>query len=576
MVEPCFLLTDEKWIRVMRPDGEVDTCSLREVLLRAQEYRCLAGESPTQDFAMLRFLLAVLYAALFREPFDNPDDALLAWLALWNEKHFPAEVDAYLDRWKDRFWLFDDKRPFMQVPYGKDGLTMENAAELTVLEKPGKPSLSGVQRASKLNGTIFESANKEKLFNAINGAEKDSLSLPEAARWLLHVIGFDDGGIKHYYKQHSEMNRADEAAKCSVSWLGSISPVYAEGDTLFETLMLNLVLLKDGDASPSGLWPRQVPSWEYEDLHLVEAMGTPPPDNPAELCSFLSRRILLIRKEDRVLGFVRYVGEAFSKEAAGTEQWTLWSVPKKQKNGPAGQPVPRSGRLKAQMWRELNAMLSAAGREGYQPGVIRWVGLLSGLTDSPLGNRPCRFHYVKALYEVAQSSNMTEILDDSVTFSNGLLTWVGRGWVATVTAELERCNHMAWQLGRLAQDILGAEGGQVRDNKGKMTPLAQACSDSAQEQFFHEMDGAVRLWLQDIPVEGDSETNERYVSLLRDTARQTAWSRGRALIGNVSPAAYNRRKQSSGEHITVPEAWVRFEQGLRRIYSDQETGGVRD
>jgi hypothetical protein len=77
---------------------------------------------------------------------------------------------------------------------------MENAADMAALEKPGKPSAPGVQKASKLNGAIFESGNKDNLFNIATGTGKYSISFSEAARWLLHVICFDDGGIKLYIK----------------------------------------------------------------------------------------------------------------------------------------------------------------------------------------------------------------------------------------------------------------------------------------------------------------------------------------------------------------------------------------
>lgn len=201
-MDPCFNLARERWIRVLTADGRVEEITLLQALAKAHEYRALASETPTQNVAMLRFLLAVLYAALFgEEVFEAPEDAIDAWFDLWEAVRFPEEsIAAYLERWRERFWLFHDQRPFLQVPAGRDGITMENAADMATLEKPGKPSAPGVQKASKLNGAIFESGNKDNLFNIATGTGKYSISFSEAARWLLHVICFDDGGIKPYWR----------------------------------------------------------------------------------------------------------------------------------------------------------------------------------------------------------------------------------------------------------------------------------------------------------------------------------------------------------------------------------------
>ncbi|MGX8705904.1 MAG: type I-E CRISPR-associated protein Cse1/CasA [bacterium] len=577
---PCFNLTEESWIRVMTAEGRVETVTLNEALTHAHTCRGLAGETPTQDVAMLRFLLAVLYAALFKEPFDAPDDALDAWFALWEAGRFPAErIADYLTQWRERFWLFHDQRPFMQVASGRDGITMANAAELAELDKSGKPAARGVQRASKLNGAITESGNKGNLFNIATGEDKYSLSLPEAARWLIHVVGYDDGGIKPYYPKNTAMNRTDDLAKCSVSWLGSISSIHAEGGTLFETLMLNLVLLRDGELSEDALWSRQRPTWEYDTPHVVEMMGIALPDNPAELITCLSRRILLILRDDRVLGFVRYVGEAFPREAASTEQWTLWTLPKAKK-GAAPLPFPRTSRLPAQMWREMGALLAGQEGEDFSPGVVRWVRLLGQLEDSPISDALCRFHYVKAQYDVAQSSNMTEVLNDSLTFSVSLLTEAGHAWVALLQAELSLYGRAAWQIGLLAEQLMSAEGGKVYEGKEKRTSSAIAQREAAQEWFFHELDHPFRLWLQDLRAGDDSLTRQARIQNLRGIAKSLALRCGQEMVSRVSPTAYSKRKKGEGEdHPTAPEAWLVYRRAINKLMpletEQKEAGGVK-
>ena len=67
MKEIEFDLLTEPWIRVRLKDNTVQEVSLTEALVSAQDYVDLAGEMPTQDAAVLRLLLAVLFT-VFSHP----------------------------------------------------------------------------------------------------------------------------------------------------------------------------------------------------------------------------------------------------------------------------------------------------------------------------------------------------------------------------------------------------------------------------------------------------------------------------------------------------------------------------
>ena len=137
-----FNLLDEPWINVMTDDkGTTKEVSLKELFEHAHDYKSLAGETPTQDFAILRLLLAVLHTVFSRfdangEQYEwvelddnykqtksiNEDDgeeyqeALLdTWRDLWEAKAFPEIIGAYLEKWRDRFYLFGGDYPFYQV-----------------------------------------------------------------------------------------------------------------------------------------------------------------------------------------------------------------------------------------------------------------------------------------------------------------------------------------------------------------------------------------------------------------------------------------------------------------------------
>ncbi|MCT7839540.1 MAG: type I-E CRISPR-associated protein Cse1/CasA, partial [Lactobacillus iners] len=137
-----YNLIDEPWISVVVDyKGTTKLVGLKEFFEHAHEYIALAGDMPTQDFAVMRFLLAILHTVFSRydahgeayemielndrmqqiekvdlEDEEDYEDALMeTWKDLWNAKKFPEIVVKYLDAWHDRFYLFDDKYPFYQV-----------------------------------------------------------------------------------------------------------------------------------------------------------------------------------------------------------------------------------------------------------------------------------------------------------------------------------------------------------------------------------------------------------------------------------------------------------------------------
>jgi len=105
-----FNLIDEKWIPVQFLNGNRDELGIRDTLLRAKEIATIEDSSPLVVAALHRFLLAVLYRAL-----EGPIDIDQA-KALFKEGLPGEKITAYLEKWRDRFWLFDEKYPFGQIP----------------------------------------------------------------------------------------------------------------------------------------------------------------------------------------------------------------------------------------------------------------------------------------------------------------------------------------------------------------------------------------------------------------------------------------------------------------------------
>ncbi len=75
----------------MDQNNSTKEISLAEALIGAHRYSSLAGESPAQDAAILRLLIAIAYTVFYRTDEDGQPASL-------------RDEDAALDRW-EAIWL---------------------------------------------------------------------------------------------------------------------------------------------------------------------------------------------------------------------------------------------------------------------------------------------------------------------------------------------------------------------------------------------------------------------------------------------------------------------------------------
>ncbi len=107
-----YNLIEEKWIPVRDLQGKLvePGLGIRDTLLNAENLSTIEDPSPLVTAALYRFLLAILYRAL-----KGPCDTIKA-KELFKNGLPKDKIEKYLKDWKDRFWLFDEKYPFGQVP----------------------------------------------------------------------------------------------------------------------------------------------------------------------------------------------------------------------------------------------------------------------------------------------------------------------------------------------------------------------------------------------------------------------------------------------------------------------------
>lgn len=216
-----FNLIDEPWIPVRLSDGGREELGVRSILHRAGAITAIEDPSPLVVAALHRFLLAVLYRAL-----EGPTDIDQA-RHLFNEGLPTDRIDAYLDEWHDRFWLFDDKYPFGQIA----DFEPKNWRAWTVL-------------AAEHNAD-----NAKVLFDHIDVNAPGEISAAAATRWLLATQTFSVSSGK------SELAHTGTAPSATAAM---VLPV---GRTLIETLSYSLVPQnREVLAQDAPLWERQAES----------------------------------------------------------------------------------------------------------------------------------------------------------------------------------------------------------------------------------------------------------------------------------------------------------------------------
>ncbi|GHG50680.1 hypothetical protein GCM10018779_10970 [Streptomyces griseocarneus] len=519
-----FNLADEPWLPVQRTDGTTAHVSLLGLFAQADSLRRLVGDVPTQEIALLRLLLAILYDAL-----DGPAE-VEDWEDLWLSADPFAVVPEYLARHRDRFDLFDPERPFYQVA----GL------------RTAKNEVAPLSR-------IVADVPVGEPFFAMRRPGVDTLSYAEAARWLVHTHAFDTSGIKSAMVG-DERGKAGKVYPLGVGSLGHLGGVFAEGATLRETLLLNLIALEEAEAGSGGLAGEDVPVWRRpEPLGPGERKGPggqPRPAGLRDLYTWQSRRIRLHTDGGAVTGVVLGYGDPLTLAAPWKiEPMSSWrrseTQEKKQGRTPVYTPLRHDPSRAA--WRGLESLLPArqqpsdAGRPGepsrvLRSGVARWFTQVITASEIAPGML-VRLRLVGAVYGTQQSV-VDEIVDDSVVLPVVTLHEANPVFGAAALDAVSEAERAVTALSHLAGNLARAAGTE---------PAAPVTA--ARDLGFGTLDGPYRAWLKDLLAFPDLDAARRE---WRAAVRRHMLRLGRQLLDSVGPAA------DEGRLIEVPGVGTRL------------------
>lgn len=557
-----FNLLDEKWLRVISDEsGTIDEVSILELFRNAQHYKCLAGETVTQDFVTLRILLSILLTVYsrfndqgevyefvkldkkFRQTEEVSDDyseeyaeALMeTWENLWGTKEFGSIVEEYLQQWHDSFYLFDEKKPFAQI-------------SLEVLEsrkinkaKPG--SVSG----KNINRLISESNNKVALFSPryASGNNKEILTEAEVARWLLTFHGYVGLSDKVIF--------GTDKFKASKGWIFDIGGIYLEGESLIETLLLNLTLLHPIE-SQRGF--SQKPAWEKEiDVVLDDLMSQKPLDNLAELYTNWSRAIYLNPETDisKKFSFDIIKVPEVDHQDFFLEAMTLWRY---NKDGDLkGSITPRKHKPEEAIWRSFG-LLSMPNTDNHRkPGIVDWMIQLLDL-DIEI---ECDFKFVSMRDDDnAPSWVPIDEIHDALKIEEQIMTDIkDNGWVPLINNEVEKTK-------TIIDSILK---GFVDDiNEIRNSDNTDFVKRIVSEAYF-EIDMPFRQWLSSLNVK---DSKDERVLEWRSILRTLVIKEAEKLVLNAGNRDYIGIEKGD-KTINIATAYNRFMYRLNKELSKGET-----
>lgn len=538
MKNPEYNLLDEPWIPVRLIDGTITDVGLLELLRRTTDIADLACELPTQSIAIQRLILAIAYRVA--TPRDARD-----WARQWDDGAPTEQMIEYLERWRDRFYLFGGRFPFMQV------------ADL----RTAKDAVSGLEKL------IADVPNGEQFFTTRHGRALACIPPSEAARWLVHAQAYDPSGIRSGAVGDSQV-KGGKGYPIGPAWCGHLGLVWLKGKDLDETLVLNLIpastaALRGVDSSTDWgacSWEDLEPENSVRgDYSLLDPAGTPKELSIPRLLTWHSRRIRLVGDLSGVTGVVLAQGDKLApQEMRLYEPQSLWrySTPQSKKFK-TDVYMPRKFEAGRALWRNL-------------PGTLPTVTTVQGVDKQPkqefLPSATLSFHYqldnasIQTTYPKVmriqavgvtygpQESTFEDIYSDELTLSVAVMRVEREDLSAEIDRQVRLTEEIARDVGTLAANLARAAG-ESGDGAG------DGARDRAKELFFSAVDNDFRAWLTQVDGhESARDVGRRWERTLRQHATdiQTELVRGAS-----SPAIIGRKVGNRYMNVGIAENYFR-------------------
>ncbi|MDF7639259.1 type I-E CRISPR-associated protein Cse1/CasA [Lactobacillus sp. ESL0791] len=536
MIERKFNLTTDPWIKVIDADTNQELkVSLIDLFKNAHRYRQLAGEMRVQDLAIMRLLLAILTTVYSRfnadgnlydwlaggtdkfqsdaeldedcDEEDMAEDTLLTWKELYQKGQFSDLVIKYLEYYSDRFDFFG-KHPFYQVTKDEyDSLVPANKAVAKG---------TGVVTVKQINRQISESNNSPALFAPKSGEYKNEVELDELVRWLIAYQNYT--GVTDKTKIN-----ASEKFSVSPGWLYKLNPVLVSGKSIFDTLMLNLVLYNQADQKLA----LQKPVWEFASAkaYVSERRKGNLPDNIAELYTSWSR-VLHIEWDEKGQPTIFSAGlPKIENTNALIEPMTVWRQDKKTNEyRPAVRGLQTLGKA---MWRNFGNYVDVnKENDTNEPGIIKWLRLLKEDGAIPR-TKLLTLTSIDLIDDgnATSQSPVAEVYDDMSVKINVLFdTSKINNWPIRIEGVIDTTQEIGTDFWQFARDIGAIRGFQ----KDGLKEYANRLST----EFYYGLNEPFKHWLANLT---DQDERDQQVIIWENRLRSYAFKEGQKVVDTSSP-----------------------------------------
>ncbi|WP_018297205.1 type I-E CRISPR-associated protein Cse1/CasA [Corynebacterium lubricantis] len=518
-----FSLITEPWIRGEDSQGETVNVSLKDVFDGTAGLVRLQGDSPVQDYSVLRVLLAIFWRAHVPESQVNPGETFqfsrwfeTTWNKLEQVKSDRVSVE-YLEKYSDRFNLLDTEAPFMQVAdlHTKDG-THRKISQLI----------------PEINSNYFT-------MRAGQGA--GSVSFAEAARWLINLHAFDFSGIKTGVEGDSR-EKGGKSYPIGQGWSGLTGGTVIQGDSILQTLLLNTVAEAISNANDRPVWERLPDGPDVRSknplINGIESASSQP-QGPADLATWQTRRVRLINDGHKVTGVLITNGDRIPDAGANVlgDPMTPYRFSSNKSKKDLDVYYPRPYDPQRTMWRSLDALIVSETDAGFstkekapkRPGILTSIAEVSNdFEDIP---DVLNLQLVSVEYG-PQASSVASTISAEVGVPTAILLENQVDVRDAVRSAASSTGDAAIALGQFAGNLSTAAGGeysfQAQHTDGLLAELEPGFLD----------------WLRALPVTSDMNPDEleSQIAKWEQTVRSATEDHAQILLKGAGPKAFIGRQ----------------------------------
>jgi len=533
-----FNLLDEPWLPVVIDNAAGGDVPLTTLFRIASRIDRLGAEVGTMNVALLRLLLAILHRALAAVTPDSADESRTIVEELrnrWDEAGLPVVLD-YLERHRERFFLFHPTMPFYQVADLASPKGEVSELSRLVAERPpylGTRSTRGLRR----------------------------ISAADAARWLTHVHAYDVSGIKTGVVGHPRA-KGGKVYPEGVGWCGQLGSLHLVGRTLLDTLLLNLWAA----VSPAEVRDHDLPPWERPPTTADESPELASrPYGPVDLYTWQPRLVRLVGDENGVTGVVLTYGDRFIVQkrqwVQHIEPMTGWRYSKPQ-SAKYHEAIfmPRTHDPNSQLWRSMSTLIrpgaERAPTDDLPAQVIEHASQLRGSSLLPDGI--VRLHATGVTYG-SNNSVLDDFFDDGLDLPGALLDPEQRALRAVAINAVSAARNGTSAVWKLADNLAraaGASGDSVNGARQEAEALAYSRLDPLYRDWILT---DLTLWEHDLLV-SEAHWHSR--------ASTELYRLGEDLVHQVPLIAW-RGFDANGPRSDVGQIFVWFQRGLDAAFPKQ-------